>query len=1678
MVSDFPCVFFGDTLMVTTPAQAPQRMKLIHSSFGRLRIHFPQWKGEGEYLLETRIRQQPGIIKAEANSITRNVLIVYNPAATTEEKLLTFLNDFQPENGTFSGNDPVSAGEPGPASEAPRVSRSKTSSIPVLHTGKHNRWSTRIAVRGLDRDPQLGKRLVQKLQKDHGIQARTNPLTGWLMVDFDKDRTKFEDVLAVVTHMELPELPEEDRPEHPLDPKPLFQSATRALGALVGLGVLTVIRIINPTPPFSGNPGIAGTVAGVLNIMQGFPLIRNGLRELFGWHAADLIANGSSMAALTAANSPLGLITLGVESTLLFEEVTARRAGWRRYEEMLDGSSRAEPGAVLRLEAGMRVPGLAKVIEGSGTATSRAGMPINLSPGGTVQSGAILSGGPFVLELLGGEPFVPKKRPVPPAKTFLNHYLTVASLSSLGYSALAYLGTGSINRAFEGLLLFNPRVAVIGTEVANLQAAARLMRGGMTVVGTRPDRVVRLPNIIMLDSPRLVVTGLGITKIFPRESIATRNQLFTIASLISIAAGSPWGSFGQPLDDSEGTLHSNLPTNVQAREGSFNGLWARAHIDGVPYVLGPPEDELWLAEETVEANLGGYFLELRQVMDEDNPISYGYVLLKPQLNPQLQHLVNTCRKHHVTLEMFQGGTHTLAEDMARAAGVVILDKSHQSAIEVIHAHQEEGKRVCYVADNVEAAPAFTTADLAIGMCCQRGSPFPARADVLAPDLLALADYVEAGALRKLAIRDSVLISGITNVVGAAVGLIGPLGVERATIGIYSGTLLAIAATRYRLRGGTRAGAALAHLNDPRPERWGRRSVASLLRSFNTTPQGLSSIEAASRHQPRAQASENTELMTALRNQLTAPITLILAGGAGLTLILGQALNTSILITTISMNVAAGVWQERQVGKASEALSRLGAATCRVIRDETVVEIPTQDLVCGDVLVLMPGDRVAADARLISASSLEVDEAPLTGESHPVIKGPEEGLDTSRVVLEGSDVVVGTGRAVVIAVGRGTRLGSTASALEIDSLTESPLGNRLGQILKIALPVAGIGGVLTTVAGFIYGGIQNPAQQISLGVSTGLSAIPEGLPLLAGVGQAAVASRLAKKNALVRRVAAIEAMGRVDVACTDKTGTLTEGRLTLRMLATMDGEVHFPTEQLSEAYEGVLITASLACPHPDATTSAIHPTDRSIFRAAADANLDDIIRIPRDREIPFDSARAFTATVAGGKLQAKGAPERLLPRCSSYRSFGKVVEFTEQTRAYFLKRVEKLAERGLRVLLIAEGADDLPLDNPKGLTVVGLIGINDPLRVSAAAAVRRCQEAGIRVIMLTGDHPATARAIAREAGLLSQGRDEVVTAAMLAELSLEELDQRMKGVAVVARSAPLDKVRIVESLKRCKHTVAMTGDGVNDAPSLRLADVGVAMGITGTEVARQASDLILGDDDFATLVEGLVEGRGFWRNMRNGLGLLLGGNVGELGLLAGASCLGLGIPLTIPQILIVNMITDALPCLAVVLQKPQHRNLAKLSREGLNALDTDLKFDVFRRGIATAIPALAAYGFIRMTGTYEEATGTAFPAVILNQLIQTVEVGRVQGILSNSVIAAVGTSTAMLLACVTIPPLRDFLSLQTPTARSWAAIAASTAGALALSVSINGARNAILTLGERKPSLLPNRSTLLLEGPRQ
>ena len=710
--------------------------------------------------------------------------------------------------------------------------------------------------------------------------------------------------------------------------------------------------------------------------------------------------------------------------------------------------------------------------------------------------------------------------------------------------------------------------------------------------------------------------------------------------------------------------------------------------------------------------------------------------------------------------------------------------------------------------------------------------------------------------------------------------------------------------------------------------------------------GLSSAEAARR---LAGAGPN-ELPSAvsipawkiLLRQFKSVLIVILLIAIVLSLALGHVLETAGIAVITLFTVALGFVQEYRADRALEALRRMAAPTATVIRDGEEREVPAREVVLGDILLLCAGDLVPADGRLLEAANLQVDEASLTGESSPAEKfdedldGEDIALGDRRNMVYSSTVVTyGRGRAVVAATGPRTEVGRIGRLLETVAAPRTPLERQTDALGK-TLVRASLAIVAIVVALGILRG--QPLLEILLfGIAFAVAVVPEALPAVVTISLAIGARHMAKRNALIRRLPTVETLGCATVICSDKTGTLTTGEMTVREVFTggnllavtgvgydplgtflLEGSPAEPDEPLR-----ALLRSAALCSDADLLEDRESgrwrvkgdPTEAALVVAAAKGGFRKSAleaSNPRRSEIPFSSDRKRMTTLhdVGGEPTAcsKGAPEIVLESCTRWRTIRGDEPLTASDRANILGRAQDMADRAMRVLAVSErkGASDENAE--KEMTFLGLFGMIDPPRPEAREAIETCNQAGIRPVMITGDHPATARAIARELGLLREGH--VVTGADLDAMSDEALAKDIETFDVYARVSPAHKLRVVSTLQNRGHVVAMTGDGVNDAPALKKADIGVAMGITGTDVAREAAAMTLTDDNFASIVSAVREGRAIFDNIKKYLMYLLSSNIGEIGLIAATMVAGLPLPLTAVQILYVNLATDGLPALAL------------------------------------------------------------------------------------------------------------------------------------------------------------------------
>ncbi|MDR7562255.1 MAG: cation-translocating P-type ATPase [Armatimonadota bacterium] len=670
------------------------------------------------------------------------------------------------------------------------------------------------------------------------------------------------------------------------------------------------------------------------------------------------------------------------------------------------------------------------------------------------------------------------------------------------------------------------------------------------------------------------------------------------------------------------------------------------------------------------------------------------------------------------------------------------------------------------------------------------------------------------------------------------------------------------------------------------------------------------------------------------DQFQSVLVLVLVVAVVLSALLGELLEAAAVAAILVLNALLGTSQEYRAERAMEALRRLLVPQARVRREGRIQQIPSARLVPGDVVVLEAGDRVPADVRLVEAAGLRTDESTLTGESEPVDKDAAAQLDPRAPLVErctmayaGTTVTAGRGVGVVVATGLQTEVGRVASLVAAVRSEPTPLQRRLEGLARL-LGVVALGIVaVVTVLGFLRG--EGVGRVLLVGVSLAVAAVPEGLPAVLTIALSLGAQRMLRRRALIRKLGAVETLGSITVVCTDKTGTLTQGRLSVARW-WIPGD----TSGVPPAF---LVAALCNDAQGDADHRAVgDPVDVALMEAIQAEGGDAPgwrQGLPRTREWPFDARRKRMVTVhrvenpqavpwlegAPYAVLVKGAPEVVVPACTRWWTASGAERLGDEERASVNARVEAMAREGIRVLALAFRPAAAPPDGEEaaaeGLVLAGLVGLVDPLRPEVPQAVATCHRAGIRVVMVTGDHPVTAQAIARAAGIVEDPRAPVVTGPELEDLPREVLERRVREVSVYARVVPEQKLRLVEILQRQGEVVAVTGDGVNDGPALRRADVGVAMG-SGTEVAKEASEMVLLDDHFATLVAAVEEGRVVFDNVRKFVRYLFTTNAAELVTMLTAGIAGLPFPLYPLQILWINLITDGLPALALALEPPE------------------------------------------------------------------------------------------------------------------------------------------------------------------
>ena len=793
------------------------------------------------------------------------------------------------------------------------------------------------------------------------------------------------------------------------------------------------------------------------------------------------------------------------------------------------------------------------------------------------------------------------------------------------------------------------------------------------------------------------------------------------------------------------------------------------------------------------------------------------------------------------------------------------------------------------------------------------------------------------------------------------------------------------------------------MNDEQDSRSQREE---LIKGLNTDPsRGLSSEEALERKkrygENRLEEKKPKTLFQRFLDQLKDVMILILLAAAVISFITAwhshdtaEFFEPVLILLIVILNAILGVMQESKAEKAMEALKSMSAPHARVIRDGREQIIDAKDLVPGDIIKVEAGDYVPADARLWRSNSLKCEESALTGESLPTEKDAQALVpndaplgDRTNMIFSGCSVTYGTAEAIVCAIGMDSEMGKIAGLLNGEGDTSTPLQIKLAQLGKYLGVLAIVACVIVFIVGVLNG---IPVLDIFMtAVSLAVSAIPEGLPAIVTIVLSIGVQRMAKKHAIIRRLPAVETLGSASVICSDKTGTLTQNRMTLVEAYLDEGHQRETiSKENSPALRRLLAWGTL-CSDGSITVSdegVQHigdPTETSIIYAAYQNGMEQKQlqqTYPRLAEIPFDSDRKRMSSIhrIDGRLIVivKGAFDMMVPRCI-HGDLAMAKQVNEEMSARAL-RVLALAYKELYAIPDPLTSETLEYD----LTLVGLMGMIDPPRPEAKEAVRICQQAGIRPVMITGDHVITASAIARELGILREG-DRAITGVKLDAMSEEELDASVEQISVYARVSPENKIRIVKAWQRKGQIVAMTGDGVNDAPALKAADIGCAMGITGTDVAKGAAAMTLSDDHFATIVDAVREGRGIYANIRKVVGFLLGTNIGEVLLVFVAMLLWHQTPLLSMQLLMINLVTDSLPAIALGMEAVESDVMSQKPRSKKESLFAHgLGVRIVLQGCMFAILSLIAFWIgCDLDGNLAQGQTMAFIVLSVSQILQ-------------------------------------------------------------------------------------------------
>ena len=1172
-------------------------------------------------------------------------------------------------------------------------------------------------------------------------------------------------------------------------------------------------------------------------------------------------------------------------------------------------------------------------------------------------------------------PVTPERpQPVPPGP--VERYSERLGFGAAGAFGGVLAVSGSARRATGIALATLPKAARFGQEGFASALGCLLARRGVVVADPRALRLLDRIDTVVIDADVLTTRALIVGDVVPLGG-GDVNELTGLAHSLIAAE-----RLGEIVSDGALRLGPLDALRLKGRKGAREA--ARLAARGAVEVLGLADDKHLLAVISIVRERAA---AADAVLAAASRPGTAFVLAMPADAADAQGVT------HGAARVVPGGRRLVASVRSlQADGAAVLLVSRQRR-------------------------ALASADVGVGLAAVDGRPAWGAHILAGADLAAAALLVDAAHSARSASRRSVALSQAGTAFGGALAFGGPdrgsaarslLAVNAAGAIALAGSIWPVVELARRPEGGP----------EPAPP-WHAMRADLVLERLGSRPGGLDTEESKARWHPDERLLRLPSLPRAFLEELANPLTPILGGGAALSASIGAVADAVIVSAVAGLSALIGGVQRVYTDKSMTRLLKASAVAAHVQRDGRDQAVPATGLVPGDVVQLAAGDVIPADCRIIEATALQVDESSVTGESVPVDKvtGPvvaDAIADRRSMLYEGTTVAAGRASAVVVATGSETQLGRSMAAIG-QAAPATGVEARLSRITGITLPLAvGSAGALV-MAGMLRG---RPAtDMIGAAVGLAVASVPEGLPFLVTAAQLASARRLATRGALVRNPRTIEALGRVDVLCFDKTGTLTQGRMAVS--AVSDGSATRETGAFGASQRRVLAAALRATPRARRGGTAAHPTDQAVTEGAAASHLTRSADCPgwqRLDALPFEPSRAYHATLGSTRARAllsvKGAPEVILALCTRWR--GRAIR--PRDRKQLTGELHRLAAKGYRVLAVAENevSPGYHLDGIGELSFAGFVAFGDPVRATAGVSVRELRDAGVHVVMITGDHPATAQAIAAKLEVLDGGT--IVTGPDLDRLTDQELTRVLAGTTVIARCTPEQKVRVVRAFQDGGGVVAMTGDGANDAAAIRLADIGIALGRRATPAARAAADLVVGDDRLETIIAAVVEGRAMWRSVKQAIGILVGGNIGEIGYTLAGTLIAGSSPLSARQLLLVNLLTDLVPALTVALRRPPPEIAASLLAEGPDiSLGSALTEEIAIRAVATCVAAGGAWAVGRMTGTAARARTIGLAGLIGTEIGQTLLVGG----RSPAVAAGSLVSLGILVGVVQTPGVSQF-----------------------------------------------------------